>query len=110
MSPKEGSADNAQEEITPFADLMALQHLEKSTRVLGAPTDKPEVVETFQSVSLPFSPGAGQRAFGGHVFAQSAYAASKTVKKGFVIHVSFNLAILNIENLQSQCLLPSRIR
>ncbi|KAJ9248842.1 hypothetical protein DTO207G8_4372 [Paecilomyces variotii] len=87
MSPKQSPADNNQEQqITPFADLMALEHLERSTRVLGAPTDKPEVVETFQSVSLPFSPGAGQRAFGGHVFAQSAYAASKTVKRGFVIH------------------------
>jgi acyl-CoA thioesterase len=27
------------------------------------------------------------RAFGGHVFAQSAYAASKTIDKGFIIHV-----------------------
>ena len=27
------------------------------------------------------------RAFGGHVFAQAAYAASKTIDKGFIIHV-----------------------
>jgi acyl-CoA thioesterase len=28
------------------------------------------------------------RAFGGHVYAQAAYATSKTVDPGFVIHVS----------------------
>jgi len=27
------------------------------------------------------------RAFGGHVYAQAAYAASKTVEKEFVVHV-----------------------
>jgi acyl-CoA thioesterase len=28
------------------------------------------------------------RAYGGHVYAQAVYAASKTVKKGMMIHVS----------------------
>nr|XP_001392555.2 acyl-CoA thioesterase [Aspergillus niger CBS 513.88] len=35
---------------------------------------------------LPNPPSSRTRAFGGHVYAQSAYAASQTVEKGFVIH------------------------
>jgi acyl-CoA thioesterase len=31
------------------------------------------------------------RAFGGHVYAQAAYATSKTVDPGFVIHVSHHM-------------------
>lgn len=74
--------------VTTFAQLIALKHLETSTKIIGEPTDQPEIVERFEAILPPFNPGVGQRAFGGHVFAQSAYAASKTVKKGFVLHVS----------------------
>jgi hypothetical protein len=42
----------------------------------------------FESASPAYSPGGFTRAFGGHVYAQSAYAAGKTVKEGMVIHVS----------------------
>lgn len=47
---------------------------------------------TYQSIALPFSPG-GQvkgslnRAYGGHVFAQAAWAACQTVKKGLLLYV-----------------------
>ena len=41
----------------------------------------------FESAAPAYSPGGFTRAYGGHVFAQSAYAASKTVREKFVIHV-----------------------
>lgn len=47
---------------------------------------------TYQSIALPFSPG-GQvegslnRAYGGHVFAQAAWAACHTVRKGLLLYV-----------------------
>lgn len=56
-----------------------------------APTDgssaPKEKVVKFCSLARPFSPGSGGRAFGGHVYAQAAYAASKTVGEGFRLHV-----------------------
>lgn len=68
-----------------FAGLMALQQLDSPART----ADHPEKVERFQSLSIPFPPGERDSAFGGHVFAQSAFAASKTVDKGFLIHVGY---------------------
>jgi len=52
----------------------------------------------FESKAPAYSPGGFKRAYGGHVFAQSGYAASKTVREGFVIHVgtSFSYAILYV--------------
>lgn len=41
----------------------------------------------YESASPAYSPGGFTRAFGGHAYAQSAYAAAHTVKKGFVLHV-----------------------
>jgi hypothetical protein len=42
----------------------------------------------FRSTYPAYSPGGFTRAFGGHVYAQAAVAASRTVKKGFTVHVS----------------------
>ncbi|EAW07637.1 acyl-CoA thioesterase [Aspergillus clavatus NRRL 1] len=83
-SQDEPASKNAVDLPSPaaFAELMALKRLEGSN---GTPTE-PEKVERFQSLAAPFPPGEGTRAFGGHVYAQSAYAASKTVEQGFVIH------------------------
>lgn len=67
----------------PFVELMGLKRLDSPST-----PDAPEKVERFQSLAAPYPPGMGGMAFGGHVYAQSAYAASKTVDKGFVIHVS----------------------
>lgn len=80
-----------------FAELMALKQLDSPSHLHGIPSDEPEKIERFQSLASPYPPGEGKMAFGGHVYAQSAYAASKTVEKGFVIHVgppsySFNLS------------------
>ncbi|PYH99318.1 acyl-CoA thioesterase [Aspergillus ellipticus CBS 707.79] len=65
-----------------FADLMSLR------RLPSPPPNplSPEQTERFESLAPPYPPGEGTRAFGGHVYAQSAYAASKTVTPGFVIH------------------------
>ncbi|KAF4207163.1 hypothetical protein CNMCM8927_003734 [Aspergillus lentulus] len=64
-----------------FVELMGLKRLDSPST-----PDAPEKVERFQSLAAPYPPGMGGMAFGGHVYAQSAYAASKTVDKGFVIH------------------------
>lgn len=42
---------------------------------------------TFRSAHPAYSPGNAIRAFGGHVYAQAVLAASRTVKKGFCVHV-----------------------
>lgn len=68
-----------------FVELMALE------RVGDIPPSnnvEAEKVEHFQSIARPYAPGISNAAFGGHVYAQSAYAASQTVSKGFVLHVS----------------------
>ena len=62
----------------PFVDLMKLE------KINGV---------TYRSIAQPFCPGgthprAVGRAYGGHVFAQAAWAAAQTVPKGFVLHVS----------------------
>jgi len=46
---------------------------------------------TFRSVSRGYAPTGGQNGlYGGHVYAQSVWAAAQTVKEGFVIHVRMN--------------------
>jgi acyl-CoA thioesterase len=42
--------------------------------------------DVFESVSSGYPPTAASRTYGGHVYAQAAYAASKTVAKGMCIH------------------------
>ncbi|RAH41290.1 acyl-CoA thioesterase [Aspergillus brunneoviolaceus CBS 621.78] len=73
------------ESPSSFAELMSLRrlHVEKS-QIPSA--NSPEHIERFQSLAPPYPPGEAGRAFGGHVYAQSAYAASQTVEKGFLIH------------------------
>lgn len=70
-----------------FVELMALEQLE-TVSISHPDTQELEKIERFRSLATPYPPGQGTRAFGGHVYAQSAYAASKTVGAGFVIHVS----------------------
>jgi hypothetical protein len=43
--------------------------------------------DTYRSITPAWAPGNGTIAFGGHVYAQAAYAASKTVSRGMTIHV-----------------------
>ena len=42
--------------------------------------------DIFESLSSGYPPTAVNRTYGGHVYAQAAYAASKTVAKGMWIH------------------------
>lgn len=83
-------AQNDWEDLTTplsFVGLMALERLEDAEQPHSG-SNEPEKIERFRSLAAPFPPGEGTRSFGGHVYAQSAYAASKTVEKGFVVHVS----------------------
>lgn len=60
----------------PFAELMQLETIDR---------------ETFRSVHPPYAPGGPVgpgRSYGAHVYAQAAWAASQTVEKGFILHVS----------------------
>lgn len=44
--------------------------------------------DTFSSLTAAWPPRTSlKRAFGGHVYAQAMYAASRTVEKGMVVHV-----------------------
>jgi acyl-CoA thioesterase II len=61
----------------PFVDLMRLETIEED--------------KTYRSTAQPFCPGGTLpksmgRAYGGHVYAQAAWAAAQTVPKGFVLH------------------------
>ncbi|OJZ88309.1 hypothetical protein ASPFODRAFT_43962 [Aspergillus luchuensis CBS 106.47] len=69
------------ESPSSWAELMALRRLPNPP---SSSTTEP--TERFESIAPPYPPGEGTRAFGGHVYAQAAYAASQTVEKGFVIH------------------------
>jgi acyl-CoA thioesterase len=43
---------------------------------------------TFRSIAKAYSPTGGENGtYGGHVFAQAAWAAAQTVDEGFLIHV-----------------------
>ena len=64
-------------EPLPFVDLMRLKRIDDVT---------------YQSIALPFSPGgitpgALRRSFGGHVYAQAAWAACQTVERGLLLYV-----------------------
>ncbi|KAF2102395.1 Thioesterase/thiol ester dehydrase-isomerase [Rhizodiscina lignyota] len=54
----------------PFTELMALEKLDDWT---------------FRSIAKPFSPSDATAAYGGHVYAQAVYAASKTVNADLVV-------------------------
>jgi acyl-CoA thioesterase II len=79
-----------------FAELMALKPLGTIDSIVNP--NEPEKVELFESLAAPYRPGLGARSFGGHVYAQTAYAASKTVSKGMVIHVSPTTLLILVEN------------
>ena len=68
--------DNGNQHL-PFADLIKVERINDLT---------------YRSVALPFSPGgktpgANDRAYGGHVYAQAAWAACHTVEKGLLLYV-----------------------
>ena len=59
--------------VVPFSKLLELSRIDD---------------RTFRSIVQAYSPtGAENGTYGGHVFAQAAWAAAQTVAEGFVIHV-----------------------
>lgn len=61
--------------------------------------------ERFMSTRPAFNPGQGS-AYGGHVFAQSVWAASFTVGEGMVVHVCILAEPLSLERsllMNSSC-------
>ncbi|EKV06772.1 Peroxisomal acyl-coenzyme a thioester hydrolase, putative [Penicillium digitatum PHI26] len=112
MSPQRGAPDNYSKLTSPhsFIELMSLQRLEDALISFPDSTES-EKIERFRSLARPFNPGQGTRSFGGHVYAQSAYAASKTVGQGLVIHpISAHTrfdSILSVKRPEDQPLSPS---
>ena len=62
-----------------FADLMALETVKSLDSSKWA---------QYRSLAAAYSPGSTGSAYGGHPFAQAAWAAAQTVESGFVLHVS----------------------
>jgi acyl-CoA thioesterase len=51
---------------------------------------------TFRSIIQAYTPTEGESGtYGGHVFAQAAWAAAQTVKEGFLIHASCSLQLIS---------------
>lgn len=80
----------------PFVKLMALERLDGNGDTAGNDYDdcgngsgngEKFRFERFRALMAPYRPDDFRAAYGGHVYAQSAYAASKTVRKDFVLHV-----------------------
>jgi hypothetical protein len=64
---------NEKGEVIPFAELMRLEKIDENT---------------FRSTVSAYAPTGGENgAYGGHVYAQSVWAAAQTVKEGFIVHV-----------------------
>jgi acyl-CoA thioesterase len=64
---------NADREVVTFAELMSLEKID---------------ARTFRSRVKAYAPTGGENgAYGGHVYAQSAWAAAQTVPEGMIIHV-----------------------
>lgn len=60
----------------PFVDLMRLETINEAT---------------YRSIAQPYCPGGGlpksmARTYGGHVYAQAAWAAAQTIPSGFTLH------------------------
>jgi acyl-CoA thioesterase len=64
--------------VLPFDKLMELETIDD---------------RTFRSIVKAYSPTGGENGtYGGHVYAQAAWAAAQTVGDGFLIHVSCSWA------------------
>lgn len=64
---------NSAGEVVPLAELMSLEAIDS---------------KTFRSRVKAYAPtGSENGAYGGHVYAQSCWAAAQTVPEGMIIHV-----------------------
>jgi acyl-CoA thioesterase len=65
-----------QHRVLPFNEVMQLEKIDDGT---------------FRSITKAYSPTGGENGtYGGHVYAQAAWAAAQTVDSGFLIHVCMN--------------------
>jgi acyl-CoA thioesterase len=70
---------DAQHRVLPFNQIMQLEKIND---------------RTFRSVTRAYSPTGGENGiFGGHVYAQAAWAAAQTVDQDFLIHVRAFLVV-----------------
>ena len=65
------------------ADWTRRRHPTSFIRMIGIKSTGQDI---FESLSSGYPPTAAPRTYGGHVFAQAAWAASQTVQKGMFIH------------------------
>lgn len=73
MAPKHYFNDK--KEVVTFQELMSLERID---------------ARTFRSRVKAYAPTGGENgAYGGHVYAQSAWAAAQTVPEGMIIHVRY---------------------
>jgi hypothetical protein len=86
--------------IVPFTTLMGLMPMQvpksdsaSTVESLSSPSNS----WIFRSTYPGYAPGGFTRAFGGHVYAQTCVAASRTVKPGFVVHVRLKLIRVTVE-------------
>jgi hypothetical protein len=70
---------------------------------------------TFRSIVKAYSPAGGESGtYGGHVFAQAAWAAAQTVADGFLIHVSWTevskrpILLTRVQNITGWSILGGR--
>lgn len=65
--------------VLPFDKLIELEQIDELT---------------FRSITRGYSPTGGENGtYGGHIFAQAAWAAAQTMKEGYLIHASCSLGL-----------------
>lgn len=71
MTPRPYFDENRR--VLPFDKVMQLEKIDE---------------RTFRSITKAYSPTGGENGtYGGHVYAQAAWAAAQTVDEGYLIHV-----------------------
>lgn len=61
---------------------------------------------TYRSIVKAYSPTGGENGtYGGHVYAQAAWAAAQTVDEGFLIHVCFSVPTPHAQTNMFTCLI-----
>jgi acyl-CoA thioesterase len=81
MTPRPYFTDK--QEVLPFDKVIELERIDDNN---------------FRSVTKAYSWTGGQNGtYGGHVYAQSAWAAAQTVKEGFLIHVGLSICWWNLQ-------------
>jgi acyl-CoA thioesterase len=82
-----------QKQVLPFDKIIELEKIDdwtfRSIVKAYSPTGKTHIRRSINSTNL--ISGGENGTYGGHVFAQAAWAAALTVDEGYMIHVSSSL-------------------